>query len=73
MNHELDNRIHRESSQIRKKSITVQSEKIFQAALNENAVQGEIPEFIEANQFRESVKCDAKARARSELQEAHSD
>ena len=36
----LDNRIQRESSQIRKKSITVESEQIFQTALSLNTFQG---------------------------------
>ena len=39
----LDNRLQRESKLVRKKSITVQAEKVYQSALNRNMVAGEIP------------------------------
>ena len=39
----LDNKIRRESQLTRKKSITVEAEKIYQTALNCNMVQGQIP------------------------------
>ena len=39
----IDNRLARESQLIRKQSITVQSEQIYQRALGRNTVQGEIP------------------------------
>ena len=39
----LDNRLQRESKLIRKKSITVQAERVYQSALNRNMVAGEIP------------------------------
>ena len=39
----LDNRLARESQFVRKQSVTVQSEQIYQRALGRNTVQGEIP------------------------------
>ena len=39
----LDNRLQRESKLSRKKSITVQAERVYQSALNRNMVAGEIP------------------------------
>ena len=43
MNILLDNKLQRESKLIRKKSITVQAERVYQSALNRNMVAGEIP------------------------------
>ena len=43
VNSALDNKIRRESAFVRKNSITVASESVFQSAFNQNCVQGEIP------------------------------
>ena len=39
----LDNRLQRETKLVRKKSITVQAERVYKSALNRNMVAGEIP------------------------------
>ena len=56
VNHSLDSKIDRESNFTRKQSITVISENTFQKSLNENTVQGEIPEFVASKVFRTEVK-----------------
>ena len=43
VNSALDNRIERESKLVRKKSITVEAEQIYQTAVSRNRIQGEIP------------------------------
>ena len=43
VNHAIDSKIDRESDYTRKQSITVTSENIFKKSLNENTVEGEIP------------------------------
>ena len=45
----LDNRLARESQFVRKQSVTVQSEQIYQRALGRNTVQGEIPGLTPEN------------------------
>ena len=43
VNFALDSKIERESTFIRKKSVTVQAEHLFNSAFNLNCVQGEVP------------------------------
>lgn len=63
----LDNCISRESQFVRKKSITVRAEEVYNKALNQNCVGGELPSFPDetwdrekkklVEEIKESVKC----------------
>ena len=61
----IDNRLLRESDYVRKQSVTVRSEAVYQQALNYNCVQGKVPTVssespVPPQEFVDEIKKDVK-------------
>lgn len=74
----LDNALQRESTFVRKKSITVEADRVYSEALQSNCVSGELPTFPDTswdsakNKLHSMIKHSVKSNLKSISQDIHS-